>query len=245
LTVAVLANQFHVILRNRPDVVARWDDTEVARRWLSNHEDQATGRFFEERYRATRLLDEASVLACSAYVDLNPIRAALCETIESSDHTSAKLRIESMRQENSADRLAASSPGEPIEPIRKRPDAMLSPVSIDERTDPIGPCIAATGDRCSEKGYLSMSVLDYVELLDWTARQSRSAPSGRTPRDMPPLLKRLGLSASAWCELVGRFGRLFHHVAGCPESIDRLRGHRRGGRFRVNRRVRELMPARE
>ena len=34
LTFAVMSNDFHLILRNRPDVVAIWDDTEVARRWL-------------------------------------------------------------------------------------------------------------------------------------------------------------------------------------------------------------------
>ncbi len=30
---AVMANHFHVILRNRPDVIAAWSDEEVARRW--------------------------------------------------------------------------------------------------------------------------------------------------------------------------------------------------------------------
>jgi len=31
---AILSNHFHLILRSRPDVVATWDDREVARRWL-------------------------------------------------------------------------------------------------------------------------------------------------------------------------------------------------------------------
>src|SRR5438552_2443549 len=30
---AIMANHFHVILRNRPDVVDGWSDDEVARRW--------------------------------------------------------------------------------------------------------------------------------------------------------------------------------------------------------------------
>ena len=34
LAFAILSNHFHVVLRSRPDVVASWDDTEVARRWL-------------------------------------------------------------------------------------------------------------------------------------------------------------------------------------------------------------------
>ena len=33
LDYAVLANHFHAVLRNRPDVVAEWSDEEVARRW--------------------------------------------------------------------------------------------------------------------------------------------------------------------------------------------------------------------
>ncbi len=31
---AILSNHFHLILRSRPDVIATWDDQEVARRWL-------------------------------------------------------------------------------------------------------------------------------------------------------------------------------------------------------------------
>ena len=31
---AILSNHFHLVLRSRPDVVAEWDDSEVARRWL-------------------------------------------------------------------------------------------------------------------------------------------------------------------------------------------------------------------
>ncbi len=31
---AILSNHFHLVLRSRPDVVAAWEDAEVARRWL-------------------------------------------------------------------------------------------------------------------------------------------------------------------------------------------------------------------
>ncbi|WP_044256991.1 transposase, partial [Rhodopirellula sp. SWK7] len=131
LSYAIMSNHLHVILRNRPDVVARWSDAEVAIRWLrvfpgrrmeehlaeptehevkvlaanaeriaeirqrmsdiswfmrslaepisrlANKQDECTGRFWEGRFKAQRIVDEAGLLACSMYVDLNPVRAAM------------------------------------------------------------------------------------------------------------------------------------------------------------------------
>jgi hypothetical protein len=34
LCYAIMSNHFHLVLRSRPDVVAKWDDHQVARRWL-------------------------------------------------------------------------------------------------------------------------------------------------------------------------------------------------------------------
>jgi len=60
----------------------------------ANHDDGESGKFWQSRFRAVRLMGEESLLACAAYVDLNPIRAAMAETLEQSDHTSVQRRIE-------------------------------------------------------------------------------------------------------------------------------------------------------
>lgn len=310
LAYAILSNHFHLILRNRPDVVATWSDTEVARRWLmicphrrdpageplppseaeldtirrcptrlaetrrrladiswwmrllcqriatrANQEDEAHGRFFEERFKAIRLVDEASLVACATYVDLNPIRAAMAETIETSDHTSVQCRIEAMRADRSDEQAFAAeeekvsaagaeqTSAQDGENETRARDSFLAPITIDERQDPTGPCPSRHSSRCSDKGFLPMSTPEYLELLDWTARRTRSDKRGTTPLKVPPLVTRLGLSDLQWIELVGNFGRLFHHVAGRPETVDRLRSHRTGGRFRMHRRVRALIPS--
>lgn len=71
----------------------------------ANQEDNCTGHVWEGRFKSQALLDEAALAACMAYVDLNPVRANIAKTPESSVHTSVKQRVISAKKGKQPTRL--------------------------------------------------------------------------------------------------------------------------------------------
>ena len=235
----------------------------------ANKEDNCTGRFWEGRFKAQKIVDEAGLLACAMYVDLNPVRAAMAECPDHSLFTSAHDRIHAQR---GSQRIAAALEFEPARvdeesilqqmerakvsrdkkelarlqkclgelrkenqknsdkkkvtskltnaPGLKPIDAWLAPLQINER-DEVGPNPHVGGTRASDKGFLSMTLAEYSTLLDWTGREGRADKRGKIPEDLQPILERIGIEGSMWCDLVWRFSKYFgkSHAAGKPANL--------------------------
>ena len=157
-----------------------------------------------------------------AYVDLNPIRAGIAATPETSDFTSVKERIEdrAAAQEETAlveapstGLTATFSPeagekGELADAQDVRIEhgqkaGWLAPIALEPPRNTVRE--KATVRRASNKGCLPMTLDGYLELLDWTGRQLRTDKPGRIPEECVPILERLECSEELWFDLeIGR-----------------------------------------
>jgi hypothetical protein len=158
----------------------------------ANAEDGCTGRFWEGRFKSQALLDEAAVLACMAYVDLNPVRAAIADTPETSDHTSIQQRIEHAR--------TASNPDD----SSQQPTRLMPFIRRFREEDPAG---------------IPMPFTDYLDLVDWTGRVLRADKRGAVSASAVPILERIGLKERQWLMMTEQFERCFTTFAGREDKV--------------------------
>jgi len=240
---AVLSNHYHIVVMLDSVAAQNWSDQEVAERWtrlfsksvlvhrflagsdlhpferdrvqqkidtwrsrlvdlswfmrclnepiarMANLEDRCTGRFWEGRFHSQALLDERALLACMAYVDLNPIRAAMADSPESSDYTSIQERI--------------------IHPH----ETTLRPFASNDE---------AVG--------LSITLADYLNLVDWAGREIKRGKRGYIPATTPSILARLNMQSSPVLEYLKHTEKHTPVALGAVSQLRRF-AHSVGRRF--------------
>ena len=223
----------------------------------ANKQDQCSGRFWEGRFKSQILLDSAAILACMQYVDLNPVRANIATSPESSDFTSAQDRIVDLKtaeevatlEEAPSSGLSATfSPGAGEKGLdgealdnrieQGKRAGWLAPIPLEPQRQAAR--TKKNNRRASNKGCLLMGLGDYLQLLDWTGRQIRSDKRGAMPANLEPLFERLGISTELWVDCVVNFKKWFRSSVGRPKSMEaaaEARGHNRALSVRAARRA--------
>jgi len=177
------------LMRNLNEYIAR----------KANKEDECQGRFWEGRFKSQALLDEKAVLACMAYVELNPIRAKMAGTMQTSEYTSAYERLhgKASRQDEPADL-----------PFQIKP--LLGFIGNEHQGQPKG---------------LAFSLLEYFELIEATGQVIREDKRGYIDEREFPLLKQLGFSGNDWLDLAQHFGKKYHRAVGSLAELSRFAAH--------------------
>ncbi len=180
---------------------------------MANREDDCRGRFWEGRFKCQRLLDEGAVLACMAYIDLNPIRAKVAKTLEQSTHTSVH------------DRITASKAEKAVEHLQKQQHTQtLTSRQKQELEHKQTQAKAADWLGSLQSPIIPFTFDEYLQLLDWTGRQIKSGKRGRIPAEIQPILTRMQLDHKNWLKTVESYRSIFWRVAGKTEAITKAAG---------------------
>ena len=160
---------------------------------LSNKEDGCKGRFWEGRFSSKALLDEAALITCMIYVDLNPLRAKIADIPEKSPHTSVKLRCKFI---NSNDLDLSHHAESSLFPFVGDAD------ENDDKTDGI-----------------QMTVKNYLLLLDSTGRAFKEGKRGVISASAQCILTRLKIDMEHWVEMTSFFGHCFSSFVGNEKDL--------------------------
>jgi len=163
----------------------------------ANAEEGCEGRFWQGRFKSQALLDEAGLLTAMAYVDLNPVRAGIAATPETSDFTSVFDRVH--RLTHSAD-----------------------PAACDQGAVDRPPLMAFHDGAVLGQPSIPFTCPDYLALLDWTGRGIRSGKRGSIAAELPAIAVRLNIDAEAWSTAMTYRGNVFGRALG---RLDRMRLH--------------------
>jgi hypothetical protein len=171
------------LMRNLNEYIAR----------KANREDNCLGRFWEGRFKSQALLDEKAVLSCMAYVDLNPIRAKMADSIQSAQYTSIFERIH--------DKASDIDKKEQL-PFTVKP--LLGFIGNEHQQSPKG---------------ISFSLLDYLTLVEETGKIIREDKRGYLTEQAFPLLKQLGINSEDWLQLAQHFGKQYRQAVGSISEL--------------------------
>ena len=166
----------------------------------ANQEDGCTGKFWEGRFKSQALLDDAALLTCMSYVDLNPIRAKIADRPEESDFTSIQDRIRHYQKA-----------------LKQTENRVEATTAAPEHLEPF------VGSEHQDKtSGLNFSLPDYLELTDWAGRAIKEDKSGAIPLELAPILERLNIDPEAWLDSVKNYGKNYNTVIGTREGIKRF-----------------------
>ena len=169
---------------------------------LANAEDACKGRFWEGRFKSQALLDEAGLLTCMAYVDLNPIRAGIAQRPETSKFTSIYQRIQT---------LSAQS---------RRSSNRANRKNKQNKRQPLFPALATfCAHNNAPINTIPFGFKDYLELIDWTGRAVLRDKRGHISAYIPPILTRLNIETQYWLIHMQPNGDQFSRVVGRVEGI--------------------------
>ncbi len=146
-------------------------------------------QFFESRFKSVAILDDESLLATCAYIDLNPVAAGIVEVPEASPYTSITAHVENVKALGRTGDLKAAEQGSVAGSSASA--GLEEPISLCPIED------RRKLDSARERMLEGFSLGSYLLLVDYTGRLFRDGKAVISA-ELAGILERLGSSAESW-----------------------------------------------
>jgi hypothetical protein len=185
---------------------------------LANKQDKVRGAFFEERYKSVAILDDESLLAVCAYIDLSPLATGIADVPEKGPHTSLARRVERVKALGRLRDLKAAGQGSA--------EGSAAAAGLED-TLWLCPIEDRRQRESSRRGmFKNLSLGNYLLLVNHTARVFRGGKARASP-ELAEILERIGISVEEWDARLEKLkdGRLFgRFLAGSRERLREVAG---------------------
>jgi len=237
LAYAIMCSHDHNILRNNPDEVLAWCAEEVARRWLklfpkrrnaageaeepheSEIEHLTSDKELLEKYR-WRLCDISWFMRC--------LNEHIAKKANKEDGVKGRFwggRFKAIKLEDEtaiATCMVYVDLNEIRAKVAKTPEESEY-TSAYERIKARGTnkrlWLSPIQQTNTSKGALSISLDEYLNLLDTTGRAFKEGKRGKIPKSIAPILQRLAISEDKWLDASTNFDNYFFRLAGKSENM--------------------------
>ncbi|PKG82034.1 hypothetical protein CXF85_16035 [Colwellia sp. 75C3] len=133
------------------------------------------------------------------YVDLNPIRANMVDSVDTAQFTAIFERIHD---------IASDQDDKTALPFSVK--SLLGFIGNDHQQSPRG---------------IAFSLLDYLQLVEETGKVIRADKRGYIDESAYPILQQLGITGDDWLDLAQHFGKQYHQAVGSIKALSAFAAH--------------------
>jgi len=243
LQCALMDNHQHTMLRNRPDILSTLTDEQIAQRWFmlypkptfrKNSRSETTLAQIKALAQNVERIDELRRRLGSISWLMKSLNEYLARKANKEDSCKGRFwegRFKCVRLEDDCAILSCAVYIDlnPIHADKSQTPETSRFASAYERIQ----CLRKNGadacearlwlapihDTCSRKGFLPITLEEYLAVIDATGRELRHDKRGRIDPKLDPILTRLSIQPRNWLTVACTFGKSFSTFAGNEKSL--------------------------